>query len=351
MGVKHTQRDSGNFRDTLAGWLVSGKVKSYHSSALGGMYVPPWYEASGGNINGADPGDDYRYHLFSSPGTFVIPGTKPGSITFDVLLIGGGGAGGACDTSNGSGGGGAGGVVHHSQLDASGTLTVTVGPGAAAPTSNNVVGANGSDSTLVSPTAPWTITAKGGGGGGYYGTVGSPGGSGGGGGGYGLNYSYAHTTASQPTQNPTFAPDPNFNQYGNIGGAPSDDNPGNAGGGGGSGTVGGSHPAAEGGPVASGGGAGQPFTGFPGALPGFTPMPAPWISAVGPTGLYGGGGAGENPYSGGSTAAGGAGGGGSGPAPNAIANTGGGGGGNDPASTASGSGGSGICIIRYKGTA
>lgn len=351
MAGKSARKQNRGNNPTLFSPQVSGKARDFHTSTSGDRYVPPWYEASGGNINGADPGDGYRYHLFSSPGTFTIPGTKPGSVKFDVLLVGGGGAGGACDTSNGSGGGGAGGVVHHAQLDSSDPFAVTIGDGGAVPTSNNVVGADGSDSTLVSPTAPWTITAKGGGGGGFYGTNGNPGGSGGGGGGYGGNYSNVHTTAVQPGLNPTFSPDPNFNQYGNNGGAPSDGNPGNAGGGGGAGTVGGSSPAAEGGPGVSAGGDGQAFPGFPGALPGFTPMPAPWISAVGPTGLYGGGGGGENPYGGPSTSDGGDGGGGSGPAPNAIVNTGSGGGGNDPASTAAGSGSAGICIIRYSGTA
>lgn len=329
---------------------VSGKARDFHTSTSGDRYVPPWAEASGGNINGTAPGDGYYYHLFSSPGTFVIPGTKPGSVTFDVLLIGGGGSGGANDSGNGAGGGGAGGVVHHSQLDASGTLTVTVGAGGVHPTTNNQAGPVGADSTLVSPTAPWTITAKGGGGGGYYGVGGSSGGSGGGGGGYGGNYSNAHATGVQPTQNPAFSPDPNFNQYGNDGGAPSDSNPGNAGGGGGAQSVGGSNPAAEGAPGGvSSGGNGEPFPGFPGALPGFTPMPAAWIGAVGPTGHYGGGGAGANPYSGVHAAAGGPGGGGSGASPMAIANTGGGGGGNDPASVAAGNGGAGICIIKYQG--
>ena len=346
MAGRSARKENRGNNPTLYGTLVSGKARDYHTATSGRTKLPP-FVASGGNIDGATPGDGYVYHLFSSPGTFTIPAVRTPSTTFDVLLVGGGGAGGACDTSNGSGGGGGGGVVHHAQLDASSPLAVTIGDGGAAPTSNNVVGANGSDSTLVSPGAPWTITAKGGGGGGHYGTNGNPGGSGGGGGGFGGSYSNVVTTGDQPGLNPTFSPDPNFNQYGNDGGAPTDSNPGNAGGGGGSATVGGSHPAAGGGPGASAGGDGQPFPGFVGALPGFSPMPAPWINAVGPTGRYGAGGGGENPYNGGSTTAGGAGGGGSGPAPNAIVNTGSGGGANDPASTAAGSGAAGICIIRY----
>tara|TARA_A100001515_G_scaffold35696_1_gene27911 strand:+ start:196 stop:1233 length:1038 start_codon:yes stop_codon:yes gene_type:complete len=308
---------------------------------------PPPFEASGGNINAAAPGDGYTYHLFSADGTFVMPE----SYDIEVLLIGGGGAGGAFGPPNGAGGGGAGGVVHHTQLTASGTLTINVGDGAAEQGLSTK--ANGSDSTIVSPAGPWTITAKGGGAGGYFGTAGDDGGSGGGGGGYGGGYSNVHTSGTQPTQNTPFVPQTGFNQYGNDGGAPSNNNPGNAGGGGGAGSVGGSSPEAEGAPTGvSGGGAGKAFPSFPGALPGFTPMPSTWKTTVGPTGLFAGGGAGESPYGGTPTAvAGPGGGGGYYPGPDtftkdAVANTGSGGAATNSAN--SGAGGKGICIIRYQ---
>ncbi len=308
------------------------------------------FEATGGNISAAIPGDGYAYHLFSSSGSFVIPGSKPAGTRFEVLLIAGGASGGSNDTSNGAGGGGAGGVVHHSQLDTSGTLTITIGAGGVHPNDQNTAGVAGSDSTIVSPDGPWTLTAKGGGGGGRFGIAGSPGGSGGGGGGYGGSYSNVHASSTQATQNPSFVPQTGFNQYGNDGGAPSDSNPGNAGGGGGAGGVGGSSPLAEGAPGASAGGVGRAFPGFPGILSGFSPMPTDWKTVSGPTGIFAGGGGGENPYSSASTSAGGPGGGGGFPAPygaTAVANTGSGGAaaGSGPGT---GDGASGICMIRYQ---
>ena len=310
--------------------------------------------ASGGNVDAQAPGNGYVYHVFTSPGTFTIPADFPASQDWDVLLVAGGGTGAEYGPPNGAGGGGAGGVVHHSQLNATGELTITIGNG------GGPVGAsskdNGDDSTIVSPTGPWTITAKGGGAGGYYGTAGDPGGSGGGGGGNGGGYSNVHATATQPAQNTPFVPQTGFNQYGNNGGAPSDSNPGNAGGGGGSGAVGGSHPGAEGGPAVCAGGDGQPFPGFAGPLfNGVASLPGDWKNAVGTNGQYGGGGAGQAPYSATPTTVGGVGGGG-GYVPDGagggeqkkdgVANTGGGGGG--VSSGGGGNGGSGICIIRYQ---
>ena len=291
---------------------------------------------SGGYIDAVSGGNGYTYHVFTSPGTFTN-----GDVTnIEVLLVAGGGAGGATDASNGAGGGGAGGVVHHSQLSITGPLTITVGGSGLHPNTINTYGGQGEDSTIVSPTGPWTLTAKGGGYGGGYDQTGNPGGSGGGGGGYGGGYSNVTAPATQPAQNTPFVGQDGFNQYGYRGGAPTDSNPGNASGGGGAGGVGGSHP------TSSDGGAGQPFTSFAATIPAFAPLPAAWKTAVGPSGYYGGGGAGENPYGGTPTASGGVGGGGSGAAADGIEYTGGGGAGMNTG-PAAGDGGSGICLIRY----
>jgi len=295
-------------------------------------------EASGGNIaDGVEPGNGYKYHVFTAPGTLTVSQAGAG----ELLLIGGGGSGGAFGPPNGAGGGGAGGIVHHTGIIIAGPVSITVGNG------GGPVGLsakdNGDDSTFVMPDG--TITALGGGAGGYYGTAGNPGGSGGGGGGYGDSYSKVVATATQPGANPSFTSQTGFNQYGNNGGAPTDNNPGNAGGGGGAGGKGGNSPAAgDDAAAASAGGPGRAFPAYAAPLPAFAPMPAAWKSAVGPTGLYGGGGAGENPYSGTPTALGGPGGGGSGPSPNGIDYTGGGGAGTN---ATGGVGGDGICIIRY----
>jgi len=298
--------------------------------------------ASGGNIDGQPGGNGYIYHVFTAPGTLTVPGPK----SAEILLVAGGGSGGATNSSNGAGGGGAGGIVHHTQLALTGPLTITVGDGGVHPNVGDTVGDDGDDSTIVSPTGPWTLTAKGGGGGGEFSAAGRAGGSGGGGGG---NTQSNPTAGNQPAQNTPFVPQTGFNQYGNAGGAPVDANPGNASGGGGAGGAGQNHNAGAADPVAtSGGGIGRPFSGFAGNIPALSPLPAAFRTATGPTGLYGGGGAGENPYNDpdASTAPGGPGGGGSGPSPTGIQYTGGGGAGRDTGPLA-GDGGNGVVMVRY----
>ena len=329
--------------------ILTGLKFGFGSGSSDAAAAGPVFSGSGGNIDGQPGGNGYTYHVFTGPGTLTAD--SPGPV--EVLLVAGGGTGGATDNSNGAGGGGAGGIVHHTDLSVTGPLTITVGAKKVYPNSINSVGVTGNDSTIVSPTGPWTLTAKGGGGGGHYGEAGLDGGSGGGGGGFGENYGNTHAVGIQTTQNPAFTSQSGFNQYGNAGGSPSDENPGNAGGGGGAGSVGGSSPEAEGGPAVSGGGAGQPFTGFAGPIPAFAPLPTAWKNAVGPTGLFGGGGGGENPYQGSPTGAPGpgGGGGGSGISPPVsspgIDNTGGGGAGGALGPQA-GDGGAGICIVRYQ---
>jgi hypothetical protein len=334
-GIPQADGNGGGVLDIFtSGYFQRSGNMPLSSATLSGPMA-----ASGGNIDGVDGGNGYKYHVFTSPGTFSVSGNIVSS--FEVLLIGGGGAGGATDSSNGAGGGGAGGAVHHSQLSITGPLTISVGSEGLHPNTTNTYGGTGGDSTIVSPTGPWTLTAKGGGYGGGYDTAGNPGGSGGGGGGYGGGYGNATAPGTQPAQNAPFVGQPGFNQYGNRGGAPTDSNPGNASGGGGAGGVGNSHP------PSSNGGAGQPFPGFAAPIPAFAPLPSAWKTAVGPSGFFAGGGAGENPYGDGNpTASGGAGGGGSGPSANGVTNTGGGGAGMQTG-PAAGDGGSGICIIRY----
>jgi hypothetical protein len=227
----------------------------------------------------------------------------------EVLVVAGGGSGGI-RTSNttfscGGGGGGAGGLIYNSayQLTNAAAITVTVGAGAASPTSNNVNGNNGSNSVFGS------LTAIGGGGGGAYQANGVSGGSGGGAG------RDAVTTGGAATAGQGF-------QGGNGG-----FNPVGSGGGGGAG-----QPGAIGTAVGGKGGNGLTFS----------------ISGTSTTYAGGGGGAsfGDN-----TTPNSGSGGGGNGAVetsnPTASAgqaNTGGGGGGDK-----GGAGGSGIVIVRYPG--
>ena len=71
-------------------------------------------DASGGNIDGAEPGNGYKYHVFTSAGAFTV---NSGAGDVEYLVVAGG-AGGGYQAAGGGGGGGL--------LD--GTLAVTPGP-------------------------------------------------------------------------------------------------------------------------------------------------------------------------------------------------------------------------------
>jgi hypothetical protein len=291
--------------------------------------------AGGGGVSATGgiettPGNGFKYHTFTSSGTFTVSGSG----FVECLLVGGGGGAGAPLGS----GGGAGGLVHHSSFEvSSGPYSVTVGGGGAGATGPGTPGVNstgykGSSSTFGG------MTADGGGGGApYYGDgITGPnqvsGGSGGG------RSGPAPGSATQPGLNSPFTPNPNFAQYGNDG-SPAGDPVG--GGGGGAGAAG---------PPAKTGGAGRQYPAFTGPLIG--------VPALNPlSGFYAGGGAAgsrSTPLAGGS-----GGGGPSAPTPGlpsnygaaGTQNSGGGAGGGFYAGVRSGStasaGGSGIVIIRY----
>lgn len=136
----------------------------------------PWPLATGGQVIDASiKGTNYRFHLFSNPGSETITFSESGYV--DVLIVGGGGGGGS-GGSNYGGGGGAGGVVfiENYYVD-QGSYAVTVGAGGAgAATSSGADAESGEDSSVFG------LTAIGGGFGGNQrtGNVGN-GGSGGGG--------------------------------------------------------------------------------------------------------------------------------------------------------------------------
>jgi len=292
----------------------------------GELLPEPPFGASGGTLEpaGIEPGNGYKYHVFTSPGNFEVTG-KAGTVEF-LIVAGGGGP------INGSGGGGGGGVLHHPgrEFDV-GTHPITVGAGGP--------NTEGGDSILVDVNGPTTWTATGGGKSNMRST-GTAGGSGGGGGWGG--------DGGPGTQSPSNG----ATGYGNNGSGAGTDGSGAAqrsGGGGGAGAA------------ATGydGGAGQPFPAFagPGVQSGIpSPNRTAFNSAVGPTGLYaggGGGGQGSNH----SPTSGGPGGGGAGKAghpnagdPGAYATGGGGGGGGtvSPTQSPGGSGGQGVIIIRYQ---
>ena len=245
-------------------------------------------DATGGST--VEPGNGYKYHVFTSPGSFdITPDTIPSvpTGTYEVLIVGGGGCGGFSADSV-SGGGGAGGIVHYTSypLPAGTVGTITIGPGQSVD-GNNAGPDNGA--TSGTDTVFGATTAKGGGSGaegvnnpdGTWKSNGRAGGSGGGGIGYIGSGPYFSDggPGTQPAQ--PLIPGAGGTNYGNDGanGAPSY----KGGGGGGSG---GSAP----GPTSEDGGDGQPFPGF--AAPFISPLiPAPAATAIGPTGLFGGGGA------------------------------------------------------------
>ena len=301
--------------------------------------------ASGGTIT---TDGDYKYHTFTSSGTFTLSAVSSGGkADLQVLVVGGGGGGGRYL----GGGGGAGAMLETIVSIIAGTYTVTVGAGGAAATNNNSYSGNGSGSSLTGGTiGDRSCTAFGGGGGGngYNGDVwGANGssnaviGSGGGGGSpYGVTISNANI--SLPMGGPA-------GRYGS-GGAFGTTYTGSAsftGGGGGGGAFGpGVAPNIGNGPVGAGGFGGSGMT----------------STITGSTTTYygGGGGGGYGTYLANQAIGGGAGGGGYGvgsaasgaflQAAAGTANTGGGGGGGQSFSgyETGGNGGSGIVIIRYK---
>ena len=314
----------------------------WDSTAKGGASgapVPPGpSSASGGFIDGVTPGNGYSYHLFTSPGTFVVSG----SMDIEFLVIGGGGGGGEWRGS----GGGAGGVTSNvsgfpkpaaiaSYPVTSGTYPVSVGGGGAAGSGD---GTAGSDSVFNGPgvNSGSPITAPGGGygagctGNGCPHVNGGPGGSGGGG---RDNTSSGGTGSGGSSDAPTSV-------AGNTGGSTTQAYTG--GGGGGAGGAGYGFPD----PNQGDGGDGIPISVF--ASPLLPGMPPAWDTAVGPTGLYGGGGAGHEypgiPHTGGDGGGGNSG--SSGTGDGGVANTGGGGGGGADSQNG-GAGGDGVVIIRY----
>ena len=297
--------------------------------------------ATGGTVvtNG-----DYKTHVFTSPGNFVVStaGASAGSNSVEYMVV----AGGAGGSGSHGGGGGAGGFRHNYPSPTTGGLSVSAqtypvtvggggsgkgpGPGGSA----NIIGGSGGQSVFSS------ITSAGGGGGAYSedndrpGTRGNDGGSGGGGGGGG---SGGGGTGNTPPVSP-----PQGNNGGSGYGSPIY----NGGGGGGAGGAGQTQgPAQPGG--AAGIGAGLSTT--------FIPSSYGTSGPAGSTRYFAGGGGGGVHSGNGHASAPPSGGGGAGgtnannnPGDSATANTGGGGGGSNGQNGTSGAGGSGIVAIRYK---
>ena len=289
------------------------------------------------------------YHIFQSPDTFNV--TTDGDV--EVLIVAGGGSG----ADGQAGGGGGGGVVHGATVPVTGSIPIVVGDGGAAFTGTggyDHTGNRGSSSSFDG------VTAIGGGGGGRnnYAWGGVPtdqqnqikGANCGGGGGGSLSGSGTDFPPAAILPQPVPG---SYVAYGGNYGAPAAAQGGGSGGGGGGAGASSPGPAnPRGANVRSPGGAGK-------AIPSFNStnipiMPSSWRTAVGPTGLYGGGGGGGEDGQNG-RGSGGPGGGGDGQSPNepssgAVTFTGGGGGDRGAPSLAyqPTAGAKGIVIVKYQ---
>jgi len=290
------------------------------------------------------------YHVFQSPGTFNV--TTDGDV--EVLIVGGGGSG----ADGQAGGGGGGGVVHGATIPVTGSIPIVVGAGG----EPNGPGGNYSRCGYRGGSSSFDgVTAIGGGGGvrnNYaWGGLSTDdqnrvsGANGGGGGGGSLSGS------GQDFPTAVILPQPVPSSYvaygGNYGAPASNVGGGSGGGGGGAGANSPGPVGPRGANVRSPGGAGK-------AIPSFNSsnipvLPSSWITAVGPTGLYGGGGGGgEDGPSG--HGFGGPGGGGDGqspsgyPSPGAVVYTGGGGGDRGAPSLPheATAGAKGVVIVKYQ---
>jgi hypothetical protein len=301
-----------------------GVVEAWHGTGPGWIEMSNRFIATGGT---EITSGGYKYHTFTSSGTFTV---QSGNNSVEYLMVAGGGAGGGEGNSAG-GGGGAGGLIGGTLTVSTGAYSITVGGGA---TFINV-GANGANTTFS------TFTAIGGGYGGRdfaaTGTAVSRGGnSGGSGGGSAKNSNTGSGGGGAGTAG-----------QGNAGGGVVGDGGTGGGGGGGASAVG-------------EGGRSDPSLGeFAGNGGNGSSAYSAWGVAtstgelVSSTRWYaGGGGAGVNTDPAHRKGVGGNGGGAdavnNGSIPlNAQANTGGGGAGGAWQSGTGSSGGSGIVIIRY----
>jgi hypothetical protein len=342
----------GTATGTIMYNILTDSIEAYFGNTLGWQTIKSAFNATGGTkIPSASTNNGYTYHVFTS-------GTNPfvatGSNTVEVFVVGGGGGGGnGSPTNDGNGGGGAGAIRYSTSVNVSNTTysIVVGGGGAGGPAVAGSRGTTGTPSSFA-PGTPVEVTAAGGGGGGSD-TGNQPGLPGGCGGGAGCSGPTPQTAgpATGSAGGGAGATSP-ISGWGNPGGsAVGGAGPGGpGGGGGGAGSAGTNGTGPNGSP--SPGGNGLPYSIFSSPIIS-SAIPAPAATAIGPTGLYAGGGGGST-WAPGARSNGGPGGGGAGGArinlpasgDSGVTNTGGGGGAGTNGGSA-GSGGSGIVIVRY----
>jgi hypothetical protein len=322
------------------------------------------FSASGGNVaDGLEPGNGYKYHTFTTPGTLTLSGP---TTALEVLMVAGGGGGGSANSpsgTDGGAGGGAGGLIYVPGYEFSpGDHSISIGSGGtgaplpSTPGGPDIASQKGGNTSWGS-----LLTAIGGGGGGSGPTGGpanthNPFGSGGGqgGGGSGSHPTDHIGTGYQPTT-PQNIPSPSYQQFGNPGGVADGTSPHSGGGGGGAGGAGG--PGNN--PADRAGGVGKQYPQFAGPLIGL-PALNPLNGYFAGGGAGGGGGPGGDPtITHGADRAGAGGANGSGGTPlagqPAVDYTGSGGGsgsgrwnpGHNGTMGPGGDGGDGIVIVRY----
>lgn len=227
---------------------VSGGSGGFGFGRKRGPQGPQGLQATGGTTS--TPGNGYKYHTFTHPGTpvdapypysFVVQSVGPGLI--EVFCVGGGGKGNGCA----GGGGGAGAVLYKTSVPVTAqTYPISVGQGANWNAGSQPEGYyfQSGGASAFGPGTPQPFTAPGGGTGGGH-TFSNPfvdgqsGASGGGdagnrnGGGYGGN---AGPGTSSPGGTPGSVSPPVG--WGNPGGKGPDNNNGPGGGGGGAGGAG-----------------------------------------------------------------------------------------------------------------
>jgi hypothetical protein len=166
-------------------FLMDQTVMTFAGTAARGSAIPTPTE---GMVTYLADTDSFEFFDGTNYAPLVTP-APPGTLLFDIAVIGGGGAGGASGntgSNRGSGGGGAGGFYRGQVPLVAGTYPVTVGAGGPQ-NGSSARGSNGSNSALGQ-------NAAGGGGGGGMGlgqNANNPGASGGSGGGAGEGTSSA----------------------------------------------------------------------------------------------------------------------------------------------------------------
>jgi len=159
-----------NFRSTN---LINSVLSSNQTFVSADHYFKNTAGQASGSGGEESTDGDYKVHVFTSNGSFVVSS----AISAEILVVAGGGGGGGNYAGGGGGGGGV--IVNTNHEFAEDTYAVTVGTGGEGGTSAN--GSDGGDSSIDLEVA---VGGGGGGGGAMSAQHGRTGGSGGGGGGY-----------------------------------------------------------------------------------------------------------------------------------------------------------------------